>query len=199
MDSKSSVGKKHIASARNSGLAISFAIHILLGSGLAVLNTDLIKPNEDEAKRRGVTGKTVYDEDGKEWVKREKVQNPIPTRTVADIAKETANAESELKKKQMENKIKIDELKRRLNQGGKGEEKKHYKWAGENRFEFDIRKAQECRTMEIVDEEQRMTFASSDAANSAHGSDLFHAKPAPRRGKSRTPNVWNKLINPDGL
>ena len=103
------------------------------------------------------------------------------------------------KKKKKEKKKKIDELKRRLNQGGKGEEKKPYKWAGENRFKFDIRKAQECKTMEIMDEEQRMKFASSGAANSAHASDLFYAKPAPRRGKSRTPNVWNKLINPDGL
>ena len=49
MDSKSSVGKKHIASARNSGLAISFAIHVFLGLGLAVLNTEFIKPNEFES------------------------------------------------------------------------------------------------------------------------------------------------------
>ena len=39
MDSQSFVGEKHLASSRNLGLAISFAIHVFLGSGFVALNT----------------------------------------------------------------------------------------------------------------------------------------------------------------
>ena len=39
MDSKSFVGEKHLASSRNIGLAISFAIHVFVGYGFVALNT----------------------------------------------------------------------------------------------------------------------------------------------------------------
>ena len=39
MDSQSFVGEKHLTSSRNLGLAISFAMHVFLGSGFVALNT----------------------------------------------------------------------------------------------------------------------------------------------------------------
>jgi len=39
VDSQSFVGEKHLASSRNLGLAISFAMHVFLGSGFVALNT----------------------------------------------------------------------------------------------------------------------------------------------------------------
>jgi len=39
VDSQSFVGEKHLTSSRNLGLAISFAIHVFLGSGFVALNT----------------------------------------------------------------------------------------------------------------------------------------------------------------
>ena len=45
MDNKKSVGKKSLAFSRNLGLTISFAIHVVLGSGFVALNTG---PTEEE-------------------------------------------------------------------------------------------------------------------------------------------------------
>ena len=53
--------------------------------------------------------------------------------------------------------------------------------------------------LEIADEKQRMDVAATGGSKKMHGSDLFFKKAERARGKSRTPNVWNKLINPDGL
>ena len=39
MDNKKSVGKKSLAFSRNLGLTISFALHVVLGSGFVALNT----------------------------------------------------------------------------------------------------------------------------------------------------------------
>ena len=39
MDHKKSVGKKSLAFSRNLGLTISFALHVVLGSGFVALNT----------------------------------------------------------------------------------------------------------------------------------------------------------------
>merc|ERR1719183_1374609 len=51
--------------------------------------------------------------------------------------------------------------------------------------------------MEIADEKQRMDDAATGGSKKMHGSDLFFKKAERARGKSRKPNVWNKLINPD--
>ena len=40
MDNKKSVGKRSIAFSRNLGLTISFALHVVLGSGFVALNTE---------------------------------------------------------------------------------------------------------------------------------------------------------------
>ena len=45
MDNKKSVGKKSLAFSRNLGLTISFAIHVVLGSGFVAYNTG---PTEEE-------------------------------------------------------------------------------------------------------------------------------------------------------
>ena len=45
MDNKKSVGKRSLAFSRNLGLTISFALHVVLGSGFVVLNTG---PTEEE-------------------------------------------------------------------------------------------------------------------------------------------------------
>ena len=39
MDNKKSVGKRSLAFSRNLGLTISFALHVVLGSGFVALNT----------------------------------------------------------------------------------------------------------------------------------------------------------------
>ena len=39
MDNKKSIGKRSLAFSRNLGLTISFAIHVVLGSGFVALNT----------------------------------------------------------------------------------------------------------------------------------------------------------------
>ena len=45
MDNKKSVGKRSLAFSKNLGLTISFAIHVVLGSGFVALNTG---PTEEE-------------------------------------------------------------------------------------------------------------------------------------------------------
>ena len=45
MDNKKSVGKRSLAFSRNLGLTISFALHVVLGSGFVALNTG---PTEEE-------------------------------------------------------------------------------------------------------------------------------------------------------
>ena len=40
MDNKKSVGKRSLAFSRNLGLTISFAFHVVLGSGFVALNTE---------------------------------------------------------------------------------------------------------------------------------------------------------------
>ena len=49
MDSQSFVGEKHLASSRNLGLAISFAIHVFLGSGFVALNTVTVEQADFES------------------------------------------------------------------------------------------------------------------------------------------------------
>ena len=58
---------------------------------------------------------------------------PKPSRSMKEISDESDFAKSELIKKQLENTNKIKELRRRLNQGGNGEEERAYRWGGENR------------------------------------------------------------------
>ena len=48
MDNKKSVGKRSLAFSRNLGLTISFAIHVVLGSGFVALNTGLTEEEEFE-------------------------------------------------------------------------------------------------------------------------------------------------------
>ena len=48
MNHKNSVGKKSLAFSRNLGLTISFAIHVVLGSGFVALNTGLTEEEEFE-------------------------------------------------------------------------------------------------------------------------------------------------------
>ena len=48
MDNKKSVGKKSLAFSRNLGLTISFAIHVVLGSGFVAFNTGLTEEEEFE-------------------------------------------------------------------------------------------------------------------------------------------------------
>lgn len=112
-----------------------------------------------------------------------------------EISDESDFAKSELIKKQLENTNKIKELRRRLNQGGNGEEERAYRWGGENRFHADKRKRTEAHQMEVLDEAQMI--ADAQKQNTMYASDLFHAKLPRARGKSRTPNVWNQLINPE--
>ena len=45
MDNKKSVGKRSLAFSRNLGLTISFALHVVLGSGFVAYNTG---PTEEE-------------------------------------------------------------------------------------------------------------------------------------------------------
>ena len=45
MDNKKSVGKRSLAFSRNLGLTISFALHVVLGSGFVALN---MGPTEEE-------------------------------------------------------------------------------------------------------------------------------------------------------
>jgi len=49
VDSQSFVGEKHLASSRNLGLAISFAIHVFLGSGFVALNTVTVEQADFES------------------------------------------------------------------------------------------------------------------------------------------------------
>jgi outer membrane biosynthesis protein TonB len=49
VDSQSFVGEKHLASSRNLGLAISFAIHVFLGSSFVALNTVTIEQADFES------------------------------------------------------------------------------------------------------------------------------------------------------
>ena len=48
MNNKKSVGKRSLAFSRNLGLTISFAIHVVLGSGFVALNTGLTEEEEFE-------------------------------------------------------------------------------------------------------------------------------------------------------
>ncbi len=48
MKNKKSVGKKSLAFSRNLGLSISFALHVVLGSGFVALNTGLTVEEEFE-------------------------------------------------------------------------------------------------------------------------------------------------------
>ena len=48
MNNKKSVGKKSLAFSRNLGLSISFALHVVLGSGFVALNTGLTVEEEFE-------------------------------------------------------------------------------------------------------------------------------------------------------
>ncbi|MDP6488703.1 MAG: hypothetical protein QF825_10225, partial [SAR324 cluster bacterium] len=49
MDRKSIVGKKHLASSRKLGLAISLAIHAFLGFGIVAINTKPIEQADFES------------------------------------------------------------------------------------------------------------------------------------------------------
>ena len=46
MDNKKSVGKRSLAFSRNLGLTISFALHVILGSGFVALNTETTEEEE---------------------------------------------------------------------------------------------------------------------------------------------------------
>ena len=48
MDNKKSVGKRSLAFSRNLGLTISFALHVILGSGFVALNTETTEEEEFE-------------------------------------------------------------------------------------------------------------------------------------------------------
>jgi len=48
VDNKKSVGKRSLAFSRNLGLTISFAIHVILGSGFVALNTETTEEEEFE-------------------------------------------------------------------------------------------------------------------------------------------------------
>ena len=48
MNNKKSVGKRSLAFSRNLGLTISFAVHVVLGSGFVALNTGLTEEEEFE-------------------------------------------------------------------------------------------------------------------------------------------------------
>ena len=49
MDRKSIVGKKHLASSRKLGLAISLAIHAFIGFGIVAINTKPIEQTDFES------------------------------------------------------------------------------------------------------------------------------------------------------
>lgn len=170
----------------------------LFNSGYSRFNREeMFKPNETEALREGVDGAKVYDEDKKEWIDKGLKNNPKPTRNMEEIAQSKRDQQKLLLEQQLANKKKILELRRRLNQGGQGEEKKPYKWGGDNRFVRDAAMQKRAIQMEIADNKQRLEDGA--VGNKYYGSDLFFQKDLRARGKSRTPNVWNKLINPDGL
>ena len=46
MDNQKSVGKRSLAFSRNLGLTISFALHVILGSGFVALNTETTEDEE---------------------------------------------------------------------------------------------------------------------------------------------------------
>ena len=48
MNNKKSVGKRSLAFSRNLGLTISFALHVILGSGFVALNTETTEEEEFE-------------------------------------------------------------------------------------------------------------------------------------------------------
>jgi hypothetical protein len=48
VDNKKSVGKRSLAFSRNLGLTISFALHVILGSGFVALNTETTDEEEFE-------------------------------------------------------------------------------------------------------------------------------------------------------
>ena len=170
----------------------------LFQSGYSRFNREeLFKPNQTEAEREGVKDQKTYDDRNQEWIDSKNAKAPKPSRSMSDVAKQSDQAKRDLMKKQHDNMKKIKELRRRLNQGGNSEEKQPYKWGGENRFNADRRMRDESNRMEIADDAQRLEAAANN--NVMYASDLFCHKPPPARGKSRTPNVWNKLINPDGL
>ena len=172
----------------------------LFSSGYSRFNREeMFQPNETEAVREGVHGTKVYDPQKKEWIEKSQARNPKPSRSLVDVNDANQDEKKKLLMQQQANLQKIKELRRRLNQGGKGEEKKHHKWGGANRFEYDKMSQQRAIDLEIADEKQRMDVAATGGSKKMHGSDLFFKKAERARGKSRTPNVWNKLINPDGL
>ena len=118
--------------------------------------------------------------------------------TAEEIAQAAAEKRDRLARKQFENQKKIQKLRSQLMKAhGKSKERQPYRWRGENRFHADARQRRENEEMEIADEKAR--WAEAKKTLKLYESDLFHQKPAARKAKSRTPNVWNKLINPDGL
>ena len=49
MDRKSFVGKKHLASSRNLGLAISLAVHVFFALGIVAINVETIEQDNFES------------------------------------------------------------------------------------------------------------------------------------------------------
>lgn len=173
----------------------------LFASGYSRFNREeLFKPNNAEHERVENREKRVLDEETKQWISMSEAdaKDPRPRISAEEIARAEAEKKNRLAKKQFENQKKIQKLRSQLMKShGKSKEQQPYRLRGENRFRADARQRREAIDMEIADEKQR--WAEAKKTLKIYESDLFHQKPAARKAKSRTPNVWNKLINPDGL
>lgn len=171
----------------------------LFSSGYSRFNREpLYKPNEAEHVRNKDREKRVMDTETKKWISQSEAdaKSPIKRVSAKEIARAEADKKERLARKERENQKKIQKLRRRLMTAhGVSEEKRPFRLAGENRFIADARQRQEAMALEIADEKQRWENAKKSLK--VYESDLFHQKPAPRKLKSRTPNVWNRLINPD--
>jgi hypothetical protein len=173
----------------------------LFASGYSRFNREeLFKPNEAEHDREVNREKRIMDEETKRWITEREAdaKDPRPRVSAEEIAQAAAEKKDRLARKQFENQKKIQKLRSQLMKShGKSKEQQPFRLRGENRFHADARQRRESSEMEIADEKQR--WAEAKKTLKIYESDLFHQKPAARKAKSRTPNVWNKLINPDGL
>ena len=171
----------------------------LFSSGYSRFNREpLYRPNELEHERNKDREKRVMDAETKKWIAESEAEAKSPRKIVSaeEIARAEAEKKERLAKKERENKRKIQKLRQRLMTAhGISEEEKPFRLAGENRFVADAKQRQRAMALEIADEKQRWENAKKSLK--VYESDLFHRRPAPRKLKSRTPNVWNKLINPD--
>ena len=156
----------------------------------------LFKPHLAEHERRPKSKtQNAYDKDQARWVKR------AQSRVTGRESNMSINSvtDPETYRKQIENEMRITQLRRRLNAGGISPEKQQgVRWGGENRFAAAARisnareemhrldqqsKLEEARKMnEVIEKEKNLIFEQRSAIETK------------RRAVRKTPTVWNKLI-----